>query len=449
MLTPQGVITGKVLDQDGDPLEHAQITVMCRGYKHGRRDLMTAGGTSTDDLGNFRVANLNPGRYFVSAQDRDSVTFGREERPGRAGAANEGYPITYYPSVIDPSSAAPIDIAPGADMAVQIQLRKVRLFAIRGKVSDSTAAGPPRNLPVLALPRDMSNASVTMLMSRSMQQVRPDGSFEIRNLTPGAYVLKNLTSFSSNDGAAGRSTGRLDVAIADADVDGVTLVLGPGAEVNGMVKLERGGVSSAAANLSGQRPRIELMPVDTSTLGTPSAQIKDDGTFQIKGVPASRYVVNAGPVPEGMYVKAMRFSTVDLIKEALDLTSGAGGTIDVVLAPNAADVSGVLRDSKGEAMGGISVTLWPKYLTAASPWLLIRSTVTDQTGGFKFTGLAPGEYYAAAWDDVDSGLLQNADFLSQFSSDAAAVKLDESSHETANLKLITRDKSAIEAAKIQ
>ena len=129
--------------------------------------------------------------------------------------------------------------------------------------------------------------------------------------------------------------------------------------------------------------------------------------------------------------------------------SGAGGTIEVVLAPNAADVSGTLRNSAGEAMTGISVTLWPKDLSAGSPWILVHRAVTDQNGGFKFGGLAPGNYEAAAWDDVEDGLLENADFLAHFSSDAATVKLEEGSHETASLKLIPRDKTAIEAAKIQ
>ena len=133
----------------------------------------------------------------------------------------------------------------------------------------------------------------------------------------------------------------------------------------------------------------------------------------------------------------------------LDLTSGAGGALAVVLASNAADVSGMLRDAKGEAMGGISITLWPKDFTAASPWIRVRSAVTDQSGSFKFTGLAPGDYYVAAWDDAESGLLQNAGFLAGFTSDAVAVTLEESSHGTANLKLITRDKIEAGVAKVQ
>src|SRR5258707_11314787 len=63
LLTPQGVITGRVTDQDGDPVRGVQITVLRTGYPRGRRQFVPAGGASTDDQGNFRAGNLAPGRY--------------------------------------------------------------------------------------------------------------------------------------------------------------------------------------------------------------------------------------------------------------------------------------------------------------------------------------------------------------------------------------------------
>ena len=78
----------------------------------------------------------------------------------------------------------------------------------------------------------------------------------------------------------------------------------------------------------------------------------------------------------------------------------------------------------------ISVTLWPKNLTATSSWLLVRSTVTDQTGSFKFNGLGPGYYYAAAWEDADSGVLTNSEFLARFTNEAVSLGLTERSNET-------------------
>jgi len=78
----------------------------------------------------------------------------------------------------------------------------------------------------------------------------------------------------------------------------------------------------------------------------------------------------------------------------------------------------------------------------------IRTATTDQNGSFKVTGLAPGDYFAAAWDDPEPGLTQSPDFAAKFTGEAAAVKLGESGHEVVSLKLIPRDRIAAEAAKL-
>jgi len=70
LLTPQGVITGRVTDEDGDPVRGVQVTILRTGYNRGRRLFLPSGGTNTDDQGNFRAGSLAPGRYYLSATDR-------------------------------------------------------------------------------------------------------------------------------------------------------------------------------------------------------------------------------------------------------------------------------------------------------------------------------------------------------------------------------------------
>ena len=93
------------------------------------------------------------------------------------------------------------------------------------------------------------------------------------------------------------------------------------------------------------------------------------------------------------------------------------------------------------------VTLWPKT-PDASPTGGARPGFTDQNGGFQFQGLAPGDYYVAAWEDLDPGLAQSADFLSHFTSEATSVTLSESGHENRDLKIVPADKVAAEIAKL-
>ncbi len=145
-MTPQGVLMGRVIDQDGDPIPNAQIMVARYGYIGGRRALfptsvgLSSGGTAganadpaaqvaaarallgggaqnTDDQGSFRIANLAPGRYYVSADPRPNrgilgmiAVQGRGGAPTPAGPANV---ITYYPSALEPRDASPVDVTPG------------------------------------------------------------------------------------------------------------------------------------------------------------------------------------------------------------------------------------------------------------------------------------------------------------------------------------------------
>jgi uncharacterized surface anchored protein len=74
--------------------------------------------------------------------------------------------------------------------------------------------------------------------------------------------------------------------------------------------------------------------------------------------------------------------------------------------------------------------------------------ITDQNGDFRVTGLAPGDYFIAAWEELEQGLSDDTDFLNRFTSQAVAVTLEEGAHQTAQPKLISREAAAAEAAKL-
>ena len=82
----------------------------------------------------------------------------------------------------------------------------------------------------------------------------------------------------------------------------------------------------------------------------------------------------------------------------------------------------------------------------------MRRSITafsSHDSGFKISGLAPGDYYIAAWDDLpEQGLDQNPDFLARFAGDPTAVKLTEGGHTSMDMKPIPRDRIVAEAAKI-
>src|SRR5439155_10393652 len=105
-----GVITGRVLDEDGEPLARAVVTVQRYQYVRGERQLSPAGGDQTDDRGQYRVFGLPAGDYYVSA-DAASLTraFGRGFQPfASAGGGGRGGFFAAPP----PDDPEPVGYAP-------------------------------------------------------------------------------------------------------------------------------------------------------------------------------------------------------------------------------------------------------------------------------------------------------------------------------------------------
>jgi hypothetical protein len=461
-MTPQGVIAGKVLDQDGDPLVSVQVQAMRFAYARGRKQLQPSGGATTNDLGEYRLINLSPGRYYISATDRRPVQFGTQERPGRAGTVPEGNITTYYPNGADASSATPIDVAAGSEMrGTDIRLLKAKVFTVRGKAVD--ASGGSAQAIVSFTRKDDSGNLLALLNGGGASQLRPDGTFEFRNIIPGTYVLQMGQVMAVNGSQPANVTGRVEVTVGDANIDDLVLPLVARPEITGTVTLEDGDITSLlkpAQNSPGQavavnpalprpgRLALNLIPTENvPAAGAPPAEVKEDGTFRFNGLGTTKYVLNVISLPPETYLKSTRFAGQDVTNALIDATSGTGGTLDLVFSSKGATVTGSVQSEKGEALAGVVVTLWPK-IPDASLTGGVHLSFTDQSGAFKYQGLAPGDYYVAAWEELDPGLAQSADFLSHFSNEASAIKLAESGQESRDLKPVPADKVALEIAKL-
>jgi len=463
-MTAQGVIAGKVLDQDGDPVATAQLQVMRYAYVRGRKQLQQTGAATTNDLGEYRAGNLPPGRYYLSASDRRGALIITPDRPGRPNAGQEGNITTFYPNGTDAASGVPVDVAAGGEMrGVDIRLRKAKVYTVRGKAVDASGV-PTQAIVAFTKKEDYNSALAGILGGGGLNQLRPDGTFEFRGIVPGAYVLQVLQGASVNGSPAASLTGRVEVTVADANIDNLILPMGPGPEITGTVTLEGGDIATLlkpAQNATGNTasagnvpipfpPRFMLNLIDTvggASISTPNAQVKDDGTFRFNAVGTSKYLLNAVILPQGTYLKSARYGGKDVTHAPMDTTAGSGGTLELVLSSKAADLAGSVQNEKGESLAGVIVTMWPKT-PDGTPTGGARQASTDQNGGYKFQGLAPGDYYVAAWEELEPGLATSTDFLVNFSGDASAIKLSEGGHESRDIKPVPSDKIAAEMAKL-
>jgi hypothetical protein len=140
-LTPHGVITGKITDEDGDPLENVQIQIMHYVYNQGRKQLQQFGGAGTNDLGEYRISGVIPGKYYLCAMYRGR---GIMMDTGMPTGSQEDFVTTFFPGVTDFTAASPIEMGPGDQMqGVNLRLNKTHTVRVSGHVADNTAPPPP------------------------------------------------------------------------------------------------------------------------------------------------------------------------------------------------------------------------------------------------------------------------------------------------------------------
>lgn len=445
-LVPQAMIFGKAIDEDGEPVPYASIQCQRWRFMNGKKQLVPAGNGQSQADGTFVIGNLSGGRVYLSAEVRTN-NFGGEIERASGKAGREGFLKTYFPNTLDVTAASPIEANPGAEIrGIEIHVRRGRLYEVRGHVEPTVAVSLPEYISLFIFPKGGDN------IFGPQNQTNASGkksAFQFKNVLPGTYVIETAWAESSiTDPATGdvksttRLTGRMEVTVGDTDLENVVVQVGPGIEIAGTVKTEGDPPPASQQSQTTSPVFIYLRPTEGRGYGNTGGRASDQGNFRIHAIPAAVYRADVSGVPEGSYLKSVRYGGEDITGKDLDLTSGAGGEMQIVISSNAADVSGVVRNGNGEAVQGVAIQC---YLGDE----LKRSASTDQNGSYHLTSLAPGDYRIFAWEDIEPGLGQEPSFRKNFENRAAVAKLEEKSHESLELKLISKDDIETEAAKIR
>ena len=110
-LTSHATLTGRVLDEDGEPYPSAMVTALSYKFVMGRRRLTPADVAQTNNKGEFSLTKIPPGHYFLSA-DVVRVGFGvKAPAAPQDGTPGTAYVGTYLPNVVEVGQAQKIDVA--------------------------------------------------------------------------------------------------------------------------------------------------------------------------------------------------------------------------------------------------------------------------------------------------------------------------------------------------
>ncbi|HTW78832.1 MAG TPA: carboxypeptidase regulatory-like domain-containing protein [Terracidiphilus sp.] len=379
-LSPSGVIYGVVTGDGGDPVEGAAVILYEKPHRHEPGEkIEQVQNVQTDDTGAYEFANLEPGDYLIAVKARPWYAMSpnpadaQSQETEAQAALDVAYPVTYFDSTTDESSAGAITLTTGAREEADVSLHSVQAVRI-------AVAAPRKTDGSLARPTLQATAFGNELPLDDPEVMEPGqagGVMQLAGIAPGHYELTqgdpprlvdlDATSSQQVDPAAGVPTqavsGKVETAAGTAYTGRGTAVLEPA---------------------DGAGPVIQPAAIDR-------------GSFKFDSVPAGAWLIEVMgqetqlPVlaiaPRGGGAQSGNRLLVEDKPLSLVVTVSAGNT----------RLEGfVHKDGKG--LAGAMVMLIPRDLTQIAE--LARRDQSDSDGSFALLNVAPGQYTLLAIEDA-------------------------------------------------
>jgi protocatechuate 3,4-dioxygenase beta subunit len=364
-LIASGSISGTVVDEEGEPVRQAQISLFHKRVSSGKSRIILRNNLTIDSSGSFHFGHLPPGTYFVAVQAHPWYA-----ESGAGSDLDAAYPITYYAGTEDPAAASPITVTEGSSATIQIALHPVRALHVQlseteARTSPNIYQEGPGGYPL----------SVSSSMSVSGSHA------EISGVPPGRYSLMLQIMKEGEFHVLGRR--RLNVTgdgiVAAEEVARVSLA--------GQIVFE--GNARAPGDVG-----IVFQKADQYT--ATNARIAKDGSFTVQenALEPGSYEIQLSNAP-GLYLKSIKAKGADFSAGQLEIPDGASVQLSLVAANGLMDVKGIaLKDTK--SFPGAMVLLVPQDLNRTD---LIRRDQSDSDGTFTLYNVAPGNYTLIAIED--------------------------------------------------
>ena len=423
-----GVVEGRVADQDYEPLSRVIVTLSGYQTVQGDRVLSPVSRAQTDDRGQFRLFDIPPGSYFLSATQGGGFPFF-----GRRGRRRQSFPPTYYPGVPSPEQATRIEVSAGGEVGgFHLTLIETLTYSVSGRVlaADGSVAQSIRIATV-------NESGPGQLSLRGGATTDPQGAFTVTGLPPGRHRLIASLGRGGDPQIASAS-----VEVIDQDIQGLTLALGPGASITGRVLSESGEPA-----LDWRRVSISARPATGVRRGnrfaTRGSQVEEDFRFRILHLPGGVYRFSVRLPPGNHYVESIRAEGQDIIDRLIEMNDHDQlSDVEVRVSPNGSRIRGVVQSEEdGKAVDGATVLVFaadPQQRGSFSRFT--RTTQTDQTGRYSLEGLPPAEYLVCALVEHEPGRESEAEYLNDLERDSTTIDL--SAGETSSKTLVALEAPA-------
>ena len=379
-LDPNSVISGKVLDEAGEPVRDATVSLYRDNHFEGAFRIQNIRGAQTNDLGEFEIPSLTPGTYFLSAGAQPWYAV---HPPSGSSRSSEGfdssldvtYPTTYYGDVTDAESATPISIRGGEHLQLDVHLNPVRSLHVIVHVPSSG----DNQFPFPQFEQTGFDGSVPV--QRTENRMVTPGTWEISGIPVGKYNVRLM-----GQNSAGQING-VNIDASTPELDTST------AEPMCSVKVS---VSYGDATPTG--PHGVMLQSSTSRINA-GRPLDSKNEAQFENVTPGRYEVFVFGGGSRFSVGRLQAEGATVAGHTVTLTSGASATLLVSAMKGTAEIEGVAKRS-GKPVAGAMVVLVPR--DPGGNHDLFRRDQSDLDGTFVFHNVLPGSYTAVAiekgWD---------------------------------------------------
>jgi protocatechuate 3,4-dioxygenase beta subunit len=459
-LSPLSVVTGRIVDEQGDPLPgiDVQATRIGTGGEDNSRPTANA---LTNDLGEYRLYGLIPGTYYVSAIPDENLSDGSEEITDEVG--NEVYIRTFHPRNVSMADAIAVTVKPGQQVGgtdISLQKTRERLVQTVTLSSNSSSGLPPapndrekrdnRPIPANCLMAGRVLNGLTGEPIRRAQVVLRDvasgldtpyktrtdgaGNFVLKRLRAGTYRLfaEHIGFLPTQYGNDGRNPAGTPLVLKSGEtLRNIVVRESPAAVITGRVINRDGGPLSGAQigalrfTYTGGKRQLHLVASATSN---------DLGEYRLYGLAPANYYVNAELISSSdlgqlrdseqslnaalaeehteFYVKTFYPQSSDLFG-AQPVSVKAGdqvGGIDIwVLQNKLVRIRGrITNPVASQGVRGTVMSLMRNESDALGSFQAITTSPKDAEGNFEFRRVTPGSYILSAISQQ-----QKADFAVQ------------------------------------
>jgi Carboxypeptidase regulatory-like domain len=415
-----GGISGRVIDEQGEPIVNVPVRVLMRIPVAGTMRLAAGPAARTDDRGIYRVAGLASGTYLVAVPSVQSVVPPTTPAATVRGSSPTGpfppvagldiagwwlavgqyavpppfktelriYPPVFFPNARTTTAATAVQLVAGEEKgAIDFTLEPVSGVQVSGRV-----VGAPEALAglVVRLVPDGGD-SMPLGFETATALVQSDGSFTMVAVPSGRYVLEARTTvsevsfnghaltppvvtstagmihagdaFSTFDSTAGFATFRTrQTARQGSSFGRLAVTVGSSNLSNLVVIMTRGVRISGRVVREDGAPLTRTMRVHAEPAnGDPALAVP---SIQIGSNPAGTFVFEGLQPGEyfirtGAFIKSVEAGG-DYTNRPFDTTSGSDiSDVVITISDSPATLSGVVRDRQGSVLREAAVILFP------------------------------------------------------------------------------------------